>query len=72
MTSPSPEESRCERVASTTLCIEEVDKDGRVLRRFCVTMPGEYPRRAAASQAPEADSATEATQGESPRPPAAG
>jgi hypothetical protein len=72
MTSPSPEESRSEHVSSTTLCCAEVDKDGRILRSFCVTMPGEYPRRAATPQAPETDSAKEATQGESPRPPATG
>jgi len=72
MTSPSPEQSGSERVVSTTLCCEEVDKDGRVVRRFCVTMPGEYPRHAATPQAPEADSAKQATQGESPRPPVAG
>jgi len=39
----SPETESSSRVISTTLCCAEVDKDGRILRRFCVTMPGPYP-----------------------------
>jgi hypothetical protein len=58
-------------VPSTTLCGALVDKDGHKLRSFCITVPGPYPT-SPDTPAPEADSAKEATQGESPRPPAAG
>ncbi len=41
MASSSPKKNDSERVLSTTLCVEQVDKDGHVLRRFCVTTPPE-------------------------------
>ncbi len=48
-----PKDDCSERVVSTTLCIEEVNAEGRTVRRFCVTVPGEY---AFSSPAPKGDS----------------
>jgi hypothetical protein len=64
---PTPEDARpptAETVAelppatiiSTTLCVEEVDKDGRRLRSFCVTLPGAYPVSSGAPTTTKEDS----------------
>jgi len=37
-----PSDDADERVIETIVCVEERDKDGRTLRRFCVSVPGEY------------------------------
>lgn len=57
-------------VISTTLCCEEVDKDGRILRRFCVTLPGEYPT-GPDTPAAGPDCAEKTPEREPPLPPAA-
>jgi hypothetical protein len=39
----TPEAENAERVIETILCCAQVDKEGRILRRFCITVPGPYP-----------------------------
>ncbi len=55
---PTPEDAALPpgTVISTILCVQEVDKEGHVLRSFCVTRPGAYPASSGTPPTPREDS----------------